>query len=80
VDRSEAEERARQLQAEHPDRATHRFIAWPSGGGDWEVVRVALPTGARTPHTETVGANPRTHPDDPRTGNEQRAPGLPGGL
>jgi hypothetical protein len=79
--RSEAEERARVLQAEHPDRATHRFVARRGAGDDWEVVKVLLPTAGHGPLTPTVGATSQPFPrDDPRTGNEQRAPGLPGGV
>jgi hypothetical protein len=80
--RAEAEERARTLQAEDPQRDTHRFIARPAPDGDWQVVKVELPEilrhGKLTPEIE---ARPRpSHADDPRTGNEQRMPGLPGGI
>jgi hypothetical protein len=80
--RAEAEERARTLQAEDPERDTHRFIARPAAGGDWQVVKVEIPQhlrqGKLTPTTE---ARPRpSHADDPRTGHEQRAPGFPGGM
>jgi hypothetical protein len=82
VTRSEAEQQARQLQAEHPDRTTHRFVARRSGDGDWEVAKVHLPEGLRGgPLKETIAATPRPSPaDDPRTGHERRIPGTPGGL
>jgi hypothetical protein len=82
VTRAEAEERARTLQAESPERDTHRFIARPAGGDDWEVVKVELPQHLRhEEQTPTIEARPRpSHPDDPRTGHEQRAPGFPGGV
>jgi hypothetical protein len=45
------------------------------------MVRVSLPTPGHGPLTPTLGANSQPFPrDDPRTGNELRAPGLPGGL
>jgi hypothetical protein len=79
--RAEAEERARLLQAEDPDRATHRFVARRAAGDDWEVVKVQLPGAGHGPLTPTVGSGPRPSPaDDPRTGHERRAPGFPGGL
>jgi hypothetical protein len=79
--RSEAEERARRLQAEDPDRGTHRFVARRTTGDDWEVVKVRLPTASHGPLTPAVGSGPPPSPaDDPRTGNERRMPGLPGGL
>jgi hypothetical protein len=81
VTRSEAEERAQRLQAEHPDRATHRFVARRSSGDDWEVVRVALPTPGHGPLTPSLGTDSTPFPrEDPRTGNERRLPGLPGGI
>jgi hypothetical protein len=77
--RAEAEERARQLQAEHPD---DRFVVRPSGDGEWEVVRVPIPEQLRRgPLTPTVEAKPRPSPaDDPRTSPERLMPGLPGGV
>jgi hypothetical protein len=81
VTRTEAEERARRLQAEHPDRATHRFVARRSDAGDWEVVRVPMPAAGHGPLAPTLGAKSQPFPrDDPRTGNEIRMPGLPGGI
>jgi hypothetical protein len=82
VTRGEAEQLAEQLQAEHPDRATHRFVARQSQDGDWEVVKVDLPEALRRgPFTETIAAPPRPSPaDDPRTAHERNVPGAPGGL
>jgi hypothetical protein len=80
--RAEAEDRARTLQAEDPQRDTHRFVARPGPDGDWQVVKVELPEmlrhGKLTPEIE---ARPRpSYADDPRTGHEQRLPGSPGGI
>jgi hypothetical protein len=82
VTRSEAERLAGQLQAEHPDRATHRFVARQSQDDDWEVVKVDLPEALRRgPFTETIEAVPRPSPaEDPRTAHERNVPGAPGGL
>jgi hypothetical protein len=82
VTRTEAEQRARWLQENDVDRETHRFVARERAGGDWEVARVAIPSSLRRGElSETIEARPRPPTaDDPRTGNEQRAPGLPGGL
>ena len=76
--RQEAEERARLLAAEHPER---HYVARETAGGDWEVASVELPPSAPAPPTPTIDASPRPSPaDDPRTGAERRVPGLPGGL
>jgi hypothetical protein len=77
--REEAEGRARQLQAEHPER---HFAARESAGGGWEVASVLLPPELkRAPLTPTIDASPRPSPaDDPRTGHERRVPGTSGGL
>jgi hypothetical protein len=79
VTRREAEDRARELQAEHPER---QFVARESADGSWEVASVQLPPElAREPLTPTIDAGPRPSPaDDPRTGHERRVPGTPGGL
>jgi hypothetical protein len=79
--RSEAERHAQRLQAQDPDRDTCRFIARERAGA-WDVVKLPIPAELRRgPYTETIAATPRPSPaDDPRTGNEQRAPGLPGGV
>ena len=80
--RADAEQRARWLQENDPDRETHRFVAREATGGEWEVARVEVPAALRRGRlTETIEAKPRPSPaDDPRTGNERRMPGLPGGL
>jgi hypothetical protein len=77
--REEAEDHARELQAEHPER---QYVARETAGGDWEVASVELPPELRRgPLTPTIDARPRPSPaDDPRTGAERRIPGLPGGL
>ena len=82
VTRAEAEERARWLQENDPDRATRRFVARERDEDDWEVASVEIPEQLRRgPLTETIEAKPRPSPaDDPRTGNERQMPGLPGGV
>jgi hypothetical protein len=82
VTRAEADERARMLQAEDPQRDTHRFIARPAPDGGWQVVKLELPQGLRHRKlTPMVEARPQpSHLDDPRTGHERRVPGSPGGV
>jgi len=82
VTRAEAEERARTLQAEDPERDTHRFIARPDSEGGWQVVKVEVPQHLRNEKlTPTIEERPRpSHADDPRTFDEQRTPGFPGGV
>jgi hypothetical protein len=77
--RAEAEAEAKRLQAEHPER---HFVARQSANGDWEVASVLLPKELqRDTLSPTIEARPRPSPaEDPRTGNEQRIPGAPGGL
>ncbi len=80
--RDEAEREAERLQAEHPERATHHFFARESPDGGWHVARVAIPDQLRRPELrETIESKPQPSPaDDPRTGHEQRAPGVSGGI
>jgi hypothetical protein len=77
--RAEADDRVRLLQAEHPER---HFVAREGAAGEWEVASIVLPKDLqRAPLTPTIDASPQPSPaDDPRTGNERRLPGLPGGL
>lgn len=64
----EAFEAARKLEAEHPDRATHRWMAHEGKDGEWTVVKLAMPRGVRIdPLKATVESKPPTPlPDDPR--------------
>jgi hypothetical protein len=77
--RAEAEERAKQLQAEHPDR---HYAPRERADGSWEVASIEIPEQLRRePMKETIDGSPPPAPrEDPRTGNERRLPGLPGGL
>jgi hypothetical protein len=65
--------------AKKPDRA---YVARRTPDGEWEVAPADVPEGAPPkPLTPTIEAKPQPSPaDDPRTGNERRMPGLPGGL
>ena len=80
--RAEAEQRAQQLQEEHPEPASHRFFPRRSSDGEWQVAKVQVPKHLRRqPLTPTIDASPRPSPaDDPRSGHEKRAPGFPGGI
>lgn len=80
--RAEAEQRARRLQAEDPERSSYRFVARELTGGQWEVARVRLPEALRRGElTPTIDAQPQPSPaEDPRSGHERRVPGGPGGL
>lgn len=79
---AETEQRARILHQEHPERDVHRFIPRQSPDGSWHVAKVPVPEHLRRPSlTPTIEARPKPpQTDDPRTGHEQRAPGIPGGL
>jgi hypothetical protein len=65
--RGEAEDRAKALNAEHPDRRSYRWMA-RAADGDWQVVRMAIPGGVRLdPLKAAVESRPRPQPaEDPR--------------
>jgi hypothetical protein len=67
VTRAEAENRARALNHEHPDRARYRWMARASDGS-WDVVRLGIPGGPRLdPLKATVESRPQPEPrEDPR--------------
>jgi hypothetical protein len=77
VDRAEAEQTARRLAGEHPDRDTHRWIAREGADGGWEVVKVKMPPGMRVdPLKATVESKPKPEqPDDPRSPYERNIGG-----
>ena len=61
----EARQRCEQLQAEHPDRATHTWVPVPAENGEWAVAKIDLLPGAPATGTETR-AEPKPQADDPR--------------
>ena len=64
MERREAEELARRLSNEHPDRATHTWLPRETDDG-WAVVKVAMPTGTkRDPLKATIEAKPRPPQSD----------------
>jgi hypothetical protein len=67
--RAEAEQERDRLIREHPDRTTHRWMARADANGDWSVVKVGIPPGARIdPLKATTEAKPKpAQPEDPRS-------------
>jgi hypothetical protein len=62
MNKVDAHELATRLGREHPDRAKYRWLAREQPGGEWTVVKVAIPsTGAVTPSVE---ARPKPPHDD----------------
>ena len=80
--RDEAVQAARKLAAEHPDRATHRWLPREGEDGEWAVVKVALPPGTRIdPLKATVESKPEPPPpDDPRPGHDRNVGGPYGAV
>lgn len=66
MNEQEARERCEQLQAEHPDRLTHRWVPVPAEDGEWAVAKINLPPAVTPTGTETR-SEPKPNPDDPRT-------------
>jgi hypothetical protein len=63
--RAEAQDEARRLGAEHPDRTTHSWIAREREPGEWAVVKIGVPTrGPEGTLTEAKPSPPMA--DDPR--------------
>jgi hypothetical protein len=64
--RDQAEQRAAELNREHPERGLHRWLV-RERDGEWQVVRVSIPGGIRLdPLTEAVESKPRPEAPDPR--------------
>jgi hypothetical protein len=66
--RDEADQLRVRMMREHPDRATHVWLAREDAAGGWSVVKVRLPSGVkRDPLNATVEAKPKPRDaDDPR--------------
>ena len=78
MDRDTAAAEVERMRREHPDRATHDFIAQPLGdpAGEWRVVKIALPPGVTRPSGTIVGKPEKADiPDDPRSAFERNVGG-----
>jgi hypothetical protein len=63
--RDQAQAECMRLATEHPDRATHSWLARETAPGEWSVAKVGIPS--RGPLTTTQEAKPRPpQGDDPR--------------
>jgi hypothetical protein len=82
MNRTEAQTLAARLQAQHADRASHRFFARRMNDGSWSVAKMLIPRALkhRALQTTTDHQPPQAFADDTRSGHETRVPGLPGGL
>lgn len=63
--RDEAQAECRRLAAEHPDRATHSWLARECADGDWTVVKIGA-VGARPLGTREESKPRPPQADDPR--------------
>jgi hypothetical protein len=64
--REQAEQRAAELNRDHPERGVHRWLA-RRREGEWEVVRISIPGAVRIdPLKEGVESKPRPEAPDPR--------------
>jgi hypothetical protein len=75
MNRDDAQALAERLGREHPERATHRWVAREIADG-WEVVKVRLPEGIRRdPLKATTEAKPKPpQADDPRPSSFRQVP------
>ena len=62
MDEAQAKDMAAQLGREHPDRATHTWLARKVADGSWGVVKVRIPS--KGPVTPAVEARPKPPYDD----------------
>jgi hypothetical protein len=74
--KADAENRAAELNREHPGRAHYRWIARESGAA-WEVLRMEIPGAPRLdPLVATVQTGARPEPrEDPRTSYDRNVGG-----
>lgn len=74
--RAEAQQVCERLTREHPDRATHVWIAREDAADGWSVAKVQLPPGfKRDPLRASVETKPRPpQADDPRSAISRNVP------
>lgn len=70
----EAKDRCRELAETSPDRETHSWIAREGEGGEWSVVRLAVPPVKRPETTASKPGEPDALGDDPRTSLQRNTP------
>ncbi len=80
MNEQEARAICRKLAETSPDRETHSWIAREGEGGEWSVVKLAVPppkqadmTASKSPESKGIG-------DDPRNAMEQNFPPYGAGL
>jgi hypothetical protein len=66
VTRADAERECRRLAVEHPDRETHQWHVREDDGGEWSVVKIALPANRSNSQAELRADEKPPTPDDPR--------------
>lgn len=72
--RAEAEAQCRRLAEESAERDTHQWMPREGEGGDWTVVKIALPPATEPSGTETRADERPATADDPRPATEQNVP------
>jgi hypothetical protein len=77
MNREEAEQRRGELAATDPE---HTWLVRERDGGEFEVVKVALPGPRRPKLTPTTEAVAKPQADDPRTALERLIPPYGGGV
>jgi hypothetical protein len=77
MDREKAQREAERRNREHPDSATHGWVAHARADGAWSLVRVPKLPGANIdPLKATTEAKPKPSlPDDPRSSYVQNIGG-----
>ncbi len=70
----QARARCRELAETSPDRETHSWISREGDGGDWSVVRLAIPPSSPPEGVASKSPDSKGIGDDPRNAMEQNFP------
>jgi len=70
----EAKDRCAKLTAESPERETHSWLPRKEAGGEWAVVKLAVPSPKKEETTTSQAGDNQGIKDDPRPAMEQNVP------
>ncbi len=70
----EARERCARLSAESPERATHSWLPRKGAGGQWGIVKLAVPSPSSPDLVTTTASTEQSIKDDPREVFQKNVP------
>ncbi len=70
----EAKERCARLTAESPERVTHSWLPRKGSAGEWGIVKIAVPSPAKSDTVTTSASTEQSIKNDPRNISDKNVP------